>query len=124
QPRHSHRRCPLRTHVAPTLDPSRYTNPGRVQPARLLSAPLPHRAVGEPLGSVPGPAGRVWGVLQESPPLHSGHHALPDAPPHPVPPLLGFPPDERAVRDPGDPHLGFPPLSDPSPAQDAGRGRV
>ena len=61
-----------------TLDPSRHANPGRVQPARLLSTRC-RTAPSVSLGSVPGPAGHVWGVLQESPPLHSGHHALPDA---------------------------------------------
>src|SRR5271157_5481959 len=86
--------CPLCVNFATTLDPGRHADPDRVQPARLLSAPRPHRTVGEPLGSVPGPAEHVWGLLQESPPLHSGHHALPDAPPHPIPPLLGIAPDE------------------------------
>src|SRR5271166_4123814 len=93
-PRHSLRRCPLCVNFATTLDPGRHADPDRVQPARLLSAPRPHRTVGEPLGSVPSPAQHVWGLLQASPPLHSGHHALPDAPPHPIPPLLGIAPDE------------------------------
>src|SRR5512135_1632732 len=92
QPRHPHGGCPGRVNGATTPDPSRDAHPGRVQPARLLSAPVPHRAEGVPLGSSPDPAGHVPGVLQESPPLHAGHPALPDTPPHPIPPLLGSSP--------------------------------